>query len=223
MMDECEILDWDNHLEEAREVASSASSQRLASGAKSSHRLVHKVPNTNTPIYLNDGQFIFIDEESCIGCMQCASVSPNSFLMLESGRARTFRQQATPDVDQATQSCPVSCMHRVSYDELVEFETARDEGDGRSDHRHLGKAHIPVHVAMRDTDANHRTSWYHTLKHRCLMSSSCPQKGCYDCPKYENPGDNPFWKQRKRKSDHVRAQYFIENGHADFVRKTAEL
>eukprot|EP00538_Stauroneis_constricta_P004388 CAMPEP_0119571278 /NCGR_PEP_ID=MMETSP1352-20130426/44035_1 /TAXON_ID=265584 /ORGANISM="Stauroneis constricta, Strain CCMP1120" /LENGTH=820 /DNA_ID=CAMNT_0007620957 /DNA_START=178 /DNA_END=2639 /DNA_ORIENTATION=- len=224
MMDECEILDWDNHFEEeSADVADSATNHREASGSKSSHRSVALVPNTKIPLYMKDGEFIFIDEESCIGCMKCANVAPSSFLMLESGRARTFDQRGSPDVEAAVRSCPVSCMHQVSYRELAEFESARDEGDGRTDHRHLGKAHIPLHVAMRDSDASHRSSWYHTLKHRCLMSSNCPQKGCFDCPKYSQPGDNPYWKEKNRANDHKRAQYLVESGEADFIRKFVEL
>ena len=88
--------------------------------------------------------------------------------MLETGRARTFNQRSGSDVEQAVASCPVSCMHPVSFRELKEYETARDEGDGRTDHRHLGKGHIPLYVAGIDSDMNRRSSWYHTLKHRCL-------------------------------------------------------
>lgn len=92
--------------------------------------------------------------------------------MLETGRARTFNQRKTPDVQAAVASCPVNCMHHVSYQELQEFEVARDEGDGRTDHKHLGhrRGHTPLFVAGIDSDANHRTSWYHTLKHKCLST-----------------------------------------------------
>lgn len=90
--------------------------------------------------------------------------------MLESGRARTFNQRSATDVDQAVASCPVNCMHPVSFRELKEFESARDDGDGRTDHRHLGhdRGMTPLHVARIGSDNNHRSSWYHTLKHRCL-------------------------------------------------------
>ena len=118
-------------------------------------------------------------------------------MMLDSGRARTFQQRSAPDVDQAVASCPVNCMHPVTYRELQEFETARDDGDGRTDHRYLNHqrghtpyvadvyinslffflrtlhAHLSWHpyslfVAGIDSDHNRRSSWYHTLKHRCL-------------------------------------------------------
>jgi hypothetical protein len=90
--------------------------------------------------------------------------------MVDGGRARTYNQRNSVDVDQAVASCPVSCMYPVSYRELKEYETARDEGDGRTDHKHLGhqRGMTPLHVAGMDSDNNHRTSWYHTLKSKCL-------------------------------------------------------
>lgn len=90
--------------------------------------------------------------------------------MLESGRARTFNQQSTPDVREAVASCPVSCMHPVSYRELKEYEIARDEGDGRTDHKHLKnwQGHTPLYVAGIDSDNNHKSSWYHTMKGKCV-------------------------------------------------------
>lgn len=152
------------------------------------------------------------------------SFVPLAFVMLESGRARTHNQRSGPDVDQAVLACPVSCMHHVSYRELTEFEIARDEGDGRTDHKHLNKhGHTPLHVANIASDNNHRSSWYHTLKHKCLMSSDCPTKGCFNCPKYDEPGQNPFFQMSHKRAEHIRAQHFINNGDVDGVRKTAEL
>lgn len=98
---------------------------------------------------------------------QCVHVAPSSFLMLESGRARTFEQHNTADVPLAVSVCPVNCMHKVAFHELKEMEVARDHGDGRSDHRHLGRGHTPLSVAGIDSDANHKSSWYHYLKNKC--------------------------------------------------------
>ena len=45
---------------------------------------------------------VFIDEESCIGCSQCATIAPASFKMLEdTGRARTFYQRNTDEIEHA--------------------------------------------------------------------------------------------------------------------------
>ena len=57
-------------------------------------------------------------------------------MIQDTGRARAFYQSASEDVDAAVLSCPVHCMHYVSFDELKELEIARDDGDGRTDHRH---------------------------------------------------------------------------------------
>jgi len=222
IMDECEILEWDYSEKGA---GTNPEDRMSASGSMSSHKMVEMAPNSNTPLWVRDGDFVFIDEESCIGCAQCVNISPDSFLMLESGRARTFDQRHTPDVKQAVTSCPVDCMHPVSYKELQEFEKARDEGDGRDDHKHLGhrRGPTPLYVAGIDSDNNHRTSWYHTLKEKCLVSSQCPQKGCYDCPKYSKAGDNPFFQQRQKEENHIRAEYFVENSDIDVWRNSADL
>jgi len=221
IMDECEILDWDY----TENSFSSSSGDHISGSKRMSHKLVDMVPNTKTPLWMRDGDFVFIDEESCIGCMQCTNVSPSSFLMLESGRARTFEQRHAPDVKQAVASCPVNCMHSVTFEELKEYEIARDEGDGRSDHRHLGhrRGPTPLYVAGIDSDNNHRTSWYHTLKGKCVTSSQCPQKGCFECPRFSKPGDNPYFQKHMEEDNHRRAQYFIEHGDVNVWRKSAEL
>ena len=94
----------------------------------------------------------------------------------------------------------------MSYDELTEMEKARDGGDGRDDHRHMGRrmGHMPLNVAGIDSDANHKSSWYHYLKHKCLMSSNCPQRGCYDCPMFSEKGENPAFKERQALAKEVR-------------------
>ncbi|KAL7538128.1 hypothetical protein ACHAXR_008311 [Thalassiosira sp. AJA248-18] len=191
---------------------------------KSSHKLVEMAFDGKTPKRIRDGEFVFIDEESCIGCSQCAQIAPSTFKMLEDGRARTYSQSNSQDVEGAVMACPVSCMHKVSFDELEEMEVSRDDGDGRTDHRHFGngRSHIPLFVAGIDSDANHKSSWYHYLKGKCHGSSSCPQRGCFDCPTYA-PGENPFFKARHKEAEHIRATDFIESGEADKWRKVVEL
>ena len=63
----------------------------------------------------------------------------------------------------------MDCMHSMSFDELKEMEEARDDGDGRTDHQHFGRGrtHTALHVAGIDSDANHKSSWYHYLKWKC--------------------------------------------------------
>lgn len=108
---------------------------------------------------------------------QCAQISPSSFLMLEEGRARTFAQRNTPDVAMAVSACPVNCMHKMSFRELKEMEIARDADDWEDvDRRHLNhrRGNIPLHVAGMDSDANHRSSWYHYLKQKCHSTYGRP-------------------------------------------------
>lgn len=169
VMDECEILD-------NGQTYATTTYQTSWSDVKakefSSHELLDMAADGKTPLYLRDGDFIFIDEESCIGCMQCATTAPSSFLMLDHGRARTFAQRNDPDVAAAVATCPVSCMHRVSFDELKEMEIAREKGDGRTDHKHCGSSmgYTPLHVSRRATDANQKDSWYHYLKQKCFCT-----------------------------------------------------
>mmetsp|Transcript_19919 Transcript_19919/g.33071 ORF Transcript_19919/g.33071 Transcript_19919/m.33071 type:complete len:558 (+) Transcript_19919:89-1762(+) len=222
VMDECEIL------EDGQTYATSTFQTSWSDVKKkelSSHELVEMAADGKTPLYLRDGEFIFIDEESCIGCIQCASTAPSSFLMLDHGRARSYLQSNSPDVKAAVATCPVSCMHSVSFDELKEMETAREKGDGRSDHKHCGssKGYTPLHVARRGTDANKKDSWFHYLKQKCFLSKECPQRGCFACPNYSNPGENPYWKIKHTQAEHVRATTFIEGGVADPYRKTVDL
>jgi len=145
--------------------------------------------------------------------------------MLDSGRARTFHQSNRPEVSTAISVCPVDCMHTVGYDELKEMETARDDDYSQIDHRHLkfGQSHTPLNVAGIDSDANHKSSWYHHLKNKCFMSKACPQKACYDCPMHSEKGGNIFHKKKHSEAEHVRAQDFIQSGEADEYRHYFEL
>jgi len=224
VLDECEILDWKHEAQISKRTILEKDVLRN----KSSHEKLDLASDNATPLRMRDGDFIVIDEESCIGCAQCARIAPSAFMMMEdSGRARTFNQSNDPDVEVAVELCPVSCMHRVAFHELKEFELCRDDGDGRSDHRHMGSGgghkFTPIHVARRGTDANHKSSWYHYLKQKCHMSKSCPQRGCYDCPHYAKPGDNPFFQKLKKESEKVRIRDYIDSGAADIFRKIAVL
>jgi len=214
-MDECEILEWGDN---------EHSSPRPSSRNKSSHELVEMCSDTKTPKRLRDGDFIFIDEESCIGCNQCVSYAPASFKMEPGGRASTYHQSNSPEVAIGVSACPVSCMHSVSFPELKEMENGRDKGDGRTDHKHLGRrAHTPLNVAKGSSDMNHKSSWYHYLKQKCYMSKSCPQKGCYDCPNFARPGDNPYFQRLHQAAEKIRATEIMKTGELDFYRNVAEL
>ncbi len=228
MVDECEILEWDNGQHSTPRASSTSQMEGATSQMniqKSSHELVQLASDGVTPSRLRDGDFVFIDEESCIGCKQCCNVAPSAFKMLESGRARTYHQTNLPEASTAVSICPVDCMHNVSFDELREMETARDVKSDKLGRGHMGSshAHIPLNVARSDSDVNRRSSWYHTLKHKCYTSKNCPQRGCYDCPMYNQPGANPYFQAKHRKAERVRAQDIMASGEADEYRTTFDL
>eukprot|EP00751_Fragilariopsis_kerguelensis_P016143 CAMPEP_0170837918 /NCGR_PEP_ID=MMETSP0734-20130129/3059_1 /TAXON_ID=186038 /ORGANISM="Fragilariopsis kerguelensis, Strain L26-C5" /LENGTH=640 /DNA_ID=CAMNT_0011205209 /DNA_START=120 /DNA_END=2042 /DNA_ORIENTATION=+ len=217
--DECEILWGEKDTTQTKRRSPSASPT-----SRSSHMSVEMANDDKTPLRIRDGDFVFIDEESCIGCTVCSTMATSSFQMVEdSGRARAYFQRTGKDVDQAVDACPVNCMHRVSYDELRQLETVRDEGDGRTDHKFLGhrRGHIPLHVAGMDSDVNRRPSWYHTSKETCV-SKGC-KSGCFDCPSYSTPGTNPIFVEKDTQAIHIRALQLIENGEADSFRTFVEL
>jgi hypothetical protein len=89
----------------------------------------------------------------------------------------------------------------------------------------LGSNHknIPLNVARIDSDANRKSSWYHTLKHKCFTSKSCPQRGCFDCPHFDAPGANPYFQKLHATAEHVRATDLMKSGEADAFRNNSEL
>ena len=65
---------------------------------------------------------VFVDEFSCIGCRNCNCLCPSTFGMEEEyGRARAFNQgaDAEEDLQDAIDSCPVSCIHWPSLTTVV--------------------------------------------------------------------------------------------------------
>ncbi|XP_027340849.1 chaperone protein dnaJ C76, chloroplastic-like [Abrus precatorius] len=66
----------------------------------------------------------FVDEFSCIGCKNCANVAPDVFAIEEDfGRARVYNQCGNRElVQQAIDSCPVSCIHWTSAAQLSLLE-----------------------------------------------------------------------------------------------------
>jgi len=68
---------------------------------------------------------VWVDEAACIGCRYCAHVATNTFVVeSEWGRSRAIRQDgdSTERIQEAIDTCPVDCIHWVSYDELPALE-----------------------------------------------------------------------------------------------------
>lgn len=78
------------------------------------------------------GQFrqegVYVDELVCIGCTHCAHVARNTFYIEpDYGRARVVRQDGDSEalIQEAIDTCPVDCIHKVDYTELRELERDR--------------------------------------------------------------------------------------------------
>eukprot|EP00887_Chlorella_sp_A99_P000153 scaffold16.g153.t1 len=68
---------------------------------------------------------VFVDEFTCIGCRNCANVCPRSFAIEEEyGRARVMSQGSDLEVklQEAIDTCPVSCIHWVTAPQLALLE-----------------------------------------------------------------------------------------------------
>ena len=94
------------------------------------------------------GQFrqngVYVDELTCIGCTHCAHVARNTFYIEpDYGRARVVRQDGDSDdlIQEAIDTCPVDCIHRVDYTELRQLERDRK-------HQVIPVAGFPVDKAI---------------------------------------------------------------------------
>ena len=71
---------------------------------------------------------LYVDEMTCVGCTHCAHVARNTFYIEpEYGRARVIRQDGDSEalIQEAMDTCPVDCIHRVDYTELKQLEIDR--------------------------------------------------------------------------------------------------
>ena len=68
---------------------------------------------------------VWVDEAVCIGCRYCANVASHTFVVEPTwGRSRAMRQDgdSTERIQEAIDTCPVDCIHWVSYEQLPELE-----------------------------------------------------------------------------------------------------
>jgi ferredoxin len=71
---------------------------------------------------------VYVDEITCIGCKHCAHVARNTFYIEpDYGRSRVVRQDGDSEelIQEAIETCPVDCIHWVSYTELKQLEEER--------------------------------------------------------------------------------------------------
>mmetsp|Transcript_31700 Transcript_31700/g.72825 ORF Transcript_31700/g.72825 Transcript_31700/m.72825 type:complete len:144 (-) Transcript_31700:122-553(-) len=143
-------------------------------------------------------------------------------MLEDTGRARAIKQMDDLLVDSAVASCPARCMMRVSFEELQELELTRTKSEEEPD-PYRRRQPVPLHVKGMESDRNRESSIYQNVKLKCNLSKACPQKGCYQCPSYDNPGDNPYYKKKQQRAIHVRAEALIESGKVDGIAKYADL
>ncbi|KAL4653387.1 hypothetical protein ACB092_01G299300 [Castanea dentata] len=70
-------------------------------------------------------QALFVDENACIGCGQCAQHACNTFVMDEALACARVKVQYGDDeqkIEVSVESCPVNCIHWVDREELPALE-----------------------------------------------------------------------------------------------------
>eukprot|EP00271_Cylindrocystis_brebissonii_P018596 TRINITY_DN5351_c0_g2_i1.p1 TRINITY_DN5351_c0_g2~~TRINITY_DN5351_c0_g2_i1.p1 ORF type:complete len:396 (+),score=60.88 TRINITY_DN5351_c0_g2_i1:309-1496(+) len=73
----------------------------------------------------HSADFTFVDEFSCIGCKNCANTAGNTFeIEWDFGRARVCDQRGDhrSKIDEAIETCPVNCIHKVTAAQLSLLE-----------------------------------------------------------------------------------------------------
>ena len=73
---------------------------------------------------------VWVDEAVCIGCRYCAHVATNTFLVEPDwGRSRALRQDgdSTERIQEASDTCPVDCIHWVPSEDLPTLEARLQE------------------------------------------------------------------------------------------------
>ena len=167
-------------------------------------------PATDVPSHMSievddaDGEpiaarFTYVDEDTCIGCKNCAFVARNTFFMEESfaGKARVFNQGGDSDelIEEAIDTCPVNCIHYVSHEDLVTLEKERLQREASVDFNNYAafkKAWTGQDAAIPETKAQYYGSL--AMGSRC---NNCPSRGCAKCPMF-GVGKNPVYQRREK-------------------------
>ena len=157
-----------------------------------------ELDDQNEPVRL---QHVYVDEVTCIGCTNCAMIAQSTFFMnSEHGRARVFNQWGDDDeiIAIAIQTCPVDCIHYVSYDELKRLEIERrgqninakarlvSQGEYRSGAGYQAKYGGGATFTDQQVISGNMGS-------RC---NNCPSRGCKNCPMF-GVGLNPEFQKKE--------------------------
>jgi ferredoxin len=156
-----------------------------------SHSMVEKDTETGEAIRT---QMVYVDEHTCIGCTNCATIAQSTFFMQEDhGRARVFSQWGDDEetIQIAIETCPVDCIHYIPYDELVTLEVER------RDQNINFKAPKGDTMSHRVGGANAFTAPQKISGNMGARCSNCPSRGCADCPMY-GVGRNPEYEKKEK-------------------------
>lgn len=159
-------------------------------------------PNTEEPSHLHveraeDGEpvqarFVYVDEPCCIGCTYCASIARSTFFMEDDhGRARVYNQggDSLEVIDEAIDSCPVNCIHFVSWEDLIILETERAGQVINNAARLRSQQECTSGASITDSKA----TFFDSGSMRC---NNCPGRGCKECPMF-GVGKNPVYLERQ--------------------------
>ena len=167
--------------------------------------------DTGEPV---QARFTYVDEHTCIGCTYCSTVARNTFFMEDDhGRARVYNQGGDSEdlLEEAIDSCPVNCIHFVSYEDLVTLETERAgqriNNAARLVSQQEGTSAVPPTKATN----------FHSGVMRC---NNCPSRGCKDCPMF-GVGENPIYLERKREREERRQRSGAAQEQAEQQRREA--
>lgn len=187
-------------------------------GTDSSHKFVD-LDDDGEPL---QARFVFVDEHTCVGCTFCAGIATNTFMMEEEyGRARVFNQAGDAEevVMEAIATCPVDCIHYVSWEDLIAQEVARDSPN-RGSMNFKARLVGGTQEATRAYDKGQDTP---ALKGNSgARCNNCPGNGCKVCPMF-GVGENPIYVKRKMKIDQKRKVRAQKKNEKDGPSNSADL
>jgi len=153
-------------------------------------------------------QMVYVDEHTCIGCTNCAMIAQSTFFMQqEHGRARVFQQWGDDDetIKVAIETCPVDCIHYVSYNELVKLEKERRDQNINFKARLVSQGEYGGGQSHRVGGAFKFTEAQKISGNMAARCRNCPTAGCLNCPMY-GVGENPEFKKREKERLERRAR-----------------
>eukprot|EP00965_Chrysotila_dentata_P210498 6185921-Pleurochrysis_carterae.AAC.3 len=130
-------------------------------------------------------RFTYVDEHTCIGCTYCTQVARCTFaLEPDNGRARDG--DPADVIQEAIDSCPVSCIHYVSMEDLVVLEKEREKQVINNKARLVNQQESPSFAPPSAARG-----------YGGMRCNNCPTKGCATCPMF-GVGENPVYLELMR-------------------------